>query len=205
MIAWSIEAAKDSNLFDHVIVSTDSEEIADIAKAYGAEIPFLRPSELSDDLTVTRPVINHAINAVKELYGEPKYACCIYATAPFIKSKDLVTALNEMILANAQFAFSVTSYAYPIQRALRKHENGRIEMFESKYRLTRSQDLEPAYHDAGQFYWGNAKAFLDNLPTFSEHSLPIVLPRYRVQDIDDIEDWIQAELKFKAMISQDSI
>lgn len=198
MIAWSIEAAKKSGLFEHIIVSTDDVEIADIAKQWGAEVPFVRPEELSDDHTATRPVINHAIEQAKKIYGPPEYVCCIYATAPFIRAEDIAAGLEKLIAVKSDFAFSVTSFPYPIQRALKITAQGYVDMFYPEYRAARSQELEEAYHDAGQFYWGRAEAFTQNLPTFSEHAVPIILPRYRVQDIDTQEDWRMAEIMFRA-------
>lgn len=198
MIAWSIEAAKKSGMFDHIIVSTDDIEIAEVAKQWGAEVPFIRPTELSDDYVATRPVINHAISMAAALYGQPDYVCCIYATAPFIRAEDIRCGLKKLIEEGCDFAFTVTSFPYPIQRALKITAKGRIDMFSPEYRATRSQDLEEAYHDAGQFYWGKTEAFTNDLPTFSEHAAPIILPRYLVQDIDTLEDWYRAELMFKA-------
>jgi pseudaminic acid cytidylyltransferase len=199
MIAWSIDAAKKCSLFDHVIVSTDDIEIAEVAKSLGAEVPFLRPKELSDDHTATRPVVNHAIKFAEGLYGRPDYVCCIYATAPFLCSEDIKSGLNKLLESGSDFAFTVTSFPYPIQRAIRICSDGRLAMFSPEHRFSQSQELEEAYHDAGQFYWGKAEAFLDNLPTFSDHAVPVFLPRYRVQDIDTMEDWERAELMFKVV------
>lgn len=193
MIAWSIEAAKKSGLFDHILVSTDDEEIAQVAIKYGAEAPFLRPKNLADDHTVTRPVVNHAIEVAENLYGNVSYVCCIYATAPFVQALDLKDGFNKLIAEKSDFAFTVTSFPFPIQRAIKVTENGRIAMFNPEYLNTRSQDLDESYHDAGQFYWGRTQAFKNNIVTFSEASVPIILPRYRVQDIDTPEDWEMAE------------
>ena len=193
MIAWSIEAAKKSGLFDHILVSTDDEEIAQVAIKYGAEAPFLRPKNLADDHTVTRPVVNHAIEVTENLYGNVSYVCCIYATAPFVQALDLKDGFNKLIAEKSDFAFTVTSFPFPIQRAIKVTENGRIAMFNPEYLNTRSQDLDESYHDAGQFYWGRTQAFKNNIVTFSEASVPIILPRYRVQDIDTPEDWEMAE------------
>jgi pseudaminic acid cytidylyltransferase len=202
MIAWSIEAALTSDCFERVVVSTDDAEIAEIARAWGAETPFLRPPELSDDYTPTRPVINHAIREIEALYGRPQYVCCIYATAPFVRVSDLRNGYSSLTKNKADFAFAVTSFAYPIQRALKRTENGGVAMFYPEHRLTRSQDLETAYHDAGQFYWGKTEAFLADLPTFSSSSIPIILPRRRVHDIDTEEDWLLAELMFNTLNSR---
>ncbi|WP_404418455.1 pseudaminic acid cytidylyltransferase [Marinospirillum sp.] len=200
MIARSIEAALESGCFDRVVVSTDDTEIAEVARQYGAEIPFMRPAELSDDFTGTQPVIAHAINTLQAESEQPiTLACCIYATAPFIQAEDLRAGLNLLQEQQADFAFSVTSYAFPIQRALRITPDERVAMFNPEHFQTRSQDLEEAWHDAGQFYWGTKEAWLSGQPIFGSHATPIVLPRHRVQDIDTPEDWDRAEFLFKAM------
>lgn len=199
MIAWSIEAARASDLFDHIIVSTDDDEIAAVAEAYGADIPFHRPADLAGDYAPTRPVVNHAIHAVKQRFGHPDYVCTIYPTAPFIEIDDLKRGLEQLTASGADFAFTVTRYAYPIQRALKCTSTGGITMFQSEYRYTRSQDLEPAYHDAGQFYWGRTEAFLKDRDTYSCASVPIILPNWRVVDIDNEEDRQRAELLFRAL------
>lgn len=194
IIAWSIEAARQSGCFDCVIVSTDDAEIADVARAYGAEVPFMRPVELADDHISTTPVIAHAIWWLRQHGKTPTEVCCIYATAPFIQGADLLCGLNVLRQTGADYAFSVTSYAFPIQRAIRITAANRIEMFHPEYFQSRSQDMEEAWHDAGQFYWGNAEAWLTGKPIFSVHAAPVILPRYRVQDIDTPEDWRRAEL-----------
>jgi N-acylneuraminate cytidylyltransferase len=196
MIAWSIEAALVSDCFDRVIVSTDDAEIADVALARGAEVPFMRPSELSDDHTGTIPVVAHAVDWMAQQVSPVEFACCLYATAPFVQAQDLRQGLDVLQRSGAQYAFTVTNFAAPIQRSFRITGQQRIEMFNPAQFNTRSQDLEEAYHDAGQFYWGRAQAWLAATPLFSEASAPIVLPRYRVQDIDNQEDWIRAELMF---------
>jgi N-acylneuraminate cytidylyltransferase len=202
MIAWSIEAAKESGCFDRVIVSTDDSEIAKVAKFCGAEVPFMRPAALSDDYAGTLPVIRHAVDWLNQ-NGEPvDYACCIYATAPFISAEDLQRGWKLIQQEAASYAFSVTSYAFPIQRAIRITANGRVVMFSPEYFNTRSQDLEEAWHDAGQFYWGAADAWLEERAIFSEGAVPVKLPRHRVQDVDTAEDWTRAEWMFKAMHRQ---
>jgi N-acylneuraminate cytidylyltransferase len=198
MIAWSIEAALNSACFDRVIVSTDDEEIAAISVQYGADAPFIRPKNLSDDFTGTIPVINHAITWLRESGFDVDNVCCIYATAPFILPEDLQRGLKALKETNASYAFAVTSYAFPIQRALRRTDGGRVEMLYPENFSVRSQDLEEAWHDAGQFYWGKASAWLSEEPLFSEVSVPILLPRHRVQDIDTPEDWVRAEWLFDA-------
>lgn len=203
MIAWSIEAAMRSGCFDRIIVSTDDAEIADFAVALGAEAPFMRPAALSDDHTPTIPVIAHAI-AWQQEHGEtPSEACCIYATAPFITADDLQRGLDILQNNQCDYAFSVTSYAFPIQRAIRINDRERVEMFQPTHFNTRSQDLEEAFHDAGQFYWGKAQAWLENKPIFSSDSAPVMLPRHRVQDIDTPEDWQRAQWMFEIHRQQD--
>ncbi len=202
MIAWSIEAALKSDCFDRVIVSTDSKEIAEISSQHGADVPFFRPPSLSDDRTGTLPVMAHA---VKSLIGaaqeKESLVCCIYATAPFVSPGDIVQGHNSLIGAEADYAFSVTTYPYPIQRSLRMTSTGRVEMFWPEHFHARSQDLEEAWHDAGQFYWGRAEAWARQLSLFSRRSIPIALPRYRVQDIDSEEDWTRAEYMFRALLA----
>lgn len=199
MIAWAIEAARESACFDRIIVSTDDSEIADIARDHGVEVPFLRPVELSGDHTGTIPVIAHAIRWQQRHGGSPSAVCCIYATAPFIRAEDLQRGLKLLEQAGCDYVFSVTSYAFPIQRAIRTTAENRIEMFSPEHFHTRSQDLEEAYHDAGQFYWGRAEAWLQGRVIFGPASCPVLLPRHRVQDIDTPEDWVRAEWMFKAM------
>jgi N-acylneuraminate cytidylyltransferase len=194
MIAWSIEAALGSGCFDRVIVSTDDEEIATVARQCGAQVPFMRPPELSDDHTGTIPVIAHAIRAEREQGYDPTAVCCIYATAPFVLAQDILHGYDLLAQSGCDYAFSVTSYAFPIQRAVRITTASRVEMFWPDQFNTRSQDLESAYHDAAQFYWGRPQAWLTGKPIFSSNSAPVVLPRHRVQDIDTPEDWSRAEL-----------
>lgn len=199
MIAWSIEAALRSGRFDQVVVSTDDVEIAEVASAYGATVPFIRPDNLSNDHAGTIPVIQHATDWFVQRGQTPDAVCCIYATAPFVQSDDIQRGLDSLLLHECDYAFAVTSYAFPIQRAVRVLENGRVQMFEHNHETTRSQDLIETYHDAGQFYWGTVTAWLEARPIFSNGSVPIILPRHRVQDIDTPEDWLRAEWLFKAM------
>jgi len=199
MIARSIEAAKASGCFDRIIVSTDDDAIAEIARRFGAEVPFMRPPELSDDYTGTIPVIKHATEFLISENPTLSDICCIYATAPFIQPDDLKTGAKLLVQSGGDYAFSVTSYAFPIQRAVRITPENRVEMFAPEAFNTRSQDLEDAYHDAGQFYWGTVEAWLCEKPVFSADATPVILPRHRVQDIDTPEDWVAAELMFKTM------
>lgn len=199
MIAWPIGAALESGIFDRVIVSTDDPEIASIAESAGAEAPFVRPPEFSDDHAGTSAVVAHAIDWLQQRGDAPDTVCCIYATAPFMAAADLRRGLDLLREEGAAFVFPVTTYAFPIQRAIRLTPNGRLEMFYPEQYATRSQDLEDAYHDAGQFYWGRADAWCSGAPVFGSYSVPLVIPRFRVQDIDIPEDWDRAELMFSAV------
>lgn len=202
MITWSIKAALQSQCFDRIIVSTDDAEIAQVARAHGAEVPFVRPPELSDDHVGTIPVIAHAIDWQNKNGKQAQDVCCIYATAPFVQGQDLQRGLQTLQSTGAAYAFSVTSYAFPIQRAVRITPEQRVEMFQPEHFGTRSQDLPEAWHDAGQFYWGKAQAWLKGKPLFSHDAAPVQLPRHRVQDIDTPEDWERTEWLFKAMQAQ---
>ena len=198
IIGYSIEAAKECGLFDRIIVSTDDEEIASVARSFGAEIPFLRPKTLADDFTGTNAVVKHAINWLADQGSSVDYACCIYATAPFLQPKYLIEGYQKLVAANSSFAFSVTGFRFPILRARRLSGIGAVEAMFPEHIFTRSQDLEEAYHDAGQFYWGKSEAFLHDEVLFSPASVAVVLPRHLVQDIDTPQDWVEAELMYHA-------
>ena len=201
MIAWSIQAAIDSGCFDEVWVSTDDEEIAEVAQVYGAKVPFLRPVHLSDDFATTADVMSHAVEEFGKINQVlPDYICCLYATAPFVTKADLVQGLEKIKNnSNLNYVFSATTYPFPIQRAIKLNEHDTVEMFSPQYFNVRSQDLEEAWHDAGQFYWGTAEAWLNKAMIFSTQSRVVELPRFRVQDIDTQEDWDRAEWLFKAI------
>lgn len=200
MLAWSVAAALDSGLFDRVLVTTDDAEIAAVAEAAGAVAPFLRPAELSGDFVPARPVICHALLEAERLYGQAvTHACCILATAPFVRPADLRAAYETLVSGPWSFVLTVTPFPAPVQRAFRRTARGGLEMLYPEHRLTRSQDLEETFHDAGQFYWGTREAFLSDLPMFGPDSAPLVLPRDRVIDIDTEEDWLQAERMFLAL------
>lgn len=198
LIAYSIDAAKESGLFDRIIVSTDSDDIARVALDCGAEVPFRRPAELSGDCTATDPVIQNALGWLQAQQAPADFFCCIYATAPFISADDLRRGFNLLQEHRATSAFAVTSYPYTIFRSLKITAAGRVEMFWPENLLKRSQDLPEAYHDAGQFYWGDTAKYLQEGRIFSADAVPVVIPRHRVQDIDTQEDWDRAELMFKA-------
>lgn len=193
MIAWSIEAAKKTGIFDRIVVSTDDEEIASIARKWGAEVPFMRPAELSEDFTATIPVISHAIQWLMEKGEDLEAICCIYATAPFVEAEDITKGYTELTSGGWAYTFSVTDFSAPIFRSFKLSETGGVEMFYPEYFNTRSQDLPDAYHDAGQFYWGLKESWLQEKIFFSNESKPILIPRWRVQDIDTPSDWQRAE------------
>ena len=171
IISYSIEAALNSNCFDRVIVSSDDRDIINISKQYGAEAPFIRPAVLSDDYVGIIPVVKHAIEKIENKKNSVENVCCLFATAPFIRSEVIFNAFTKFAQSNAKYCFSITSFPFPIQRAL-KISKKRVKMFNPDFYYSRSQDLEKSYHDAGQFYWGKAKAFKDEIPLFSEASIP---------------------------------
>lgn len=197
IIYYSIKAAIDSNLFDRVIVSTDSDKITDIAVQSGAEAPFVRPSDISDDFTPLTDVVHHALTQLQSEEKSYKYICCILATAPFVRIEDLKRGLDIIKEKNAASAFTVTTYPFPVFRALKITEEERLEMLWPEHKLSRSNDLPEAYHDAGQFYWLDAGKFLKSREIYSTDAVPIIVPRFMVQDIDTEEDWDTAEKIYK--------
>lgn len=199
MIAYSIEAALKANCFDEIIVSTDDQEIADIALKYGAKVPFVRPADIANDHATTMDVIQHAISWYESQGLSLELLCCIYATAPFISADDLSQGLQLMSTDDIDYAFSATSFAFPIQRAIGLNEHDRVHMFQPEHANTRSQDLPEAFHDAGQFYWGKVAAFKAGKPLFSPSAKAILIPRKRVQDVDTLEDWEFAEALYAVM------
>lgn len=198
IIAYSIEEALRSALFDDVIVSTDDEAIARVARSYGASVPFLRPAELSTDTSGTGEVIDHALEFLRSQGKSVEFVCTIYATAPFLDKKYLKEGLERLKNSDARHAFSCTTMPYPIWRTFRITDEGRCEMFWRENFEKRSQDLVEAYHDAGQFYWSNLNVPKSDI-MFSSCSIPIVLPRHLVQDIDTPEDWIRAEMMYEVI------
>ncbi|WP_372932134.1 pseudaminic acid cytidylyltransferase [Shewanella putrefaciens] len=197
MIAWSILAAQQAGCFQRIIVSTDNAEIAAVAQEYGAEVPFVRPAEIANDYATTGEVMSHAITWLNQQGQMPERVCCLYATAPFVEPEDLRQGLALLTAdSQCQFAFSATRFGFPIQRAIKLNASGQVSMFHPEYLLTRSQDLEEAYHDAGQFYWGKASAWLTKEPIFAGNSKVVLLPSLRVQDIDTPDDWLRAERLF---------
>ena len=194
LIAYSIETAKKSTLFDKIVVSTDDDEIAEVARACGSEV-LKRPKELADDFTGTADVTKHALS----VYTGYTFACTIYATAPMLHEEYLKEGLTQLKQnEDAVMAFGVTTYAYPIWRSFKITEDNRCEMFWKENYHKRSQDLEEAFHDAGQFYWEKVGVQKSDI-AFGKDSIPVKIPRYLVQDIDTPEDWKRAEMMYHSL------
>lgn len=204
IMAWSIEAARQSRLFDRILVSTDDSEIAATARRLGAEAPFVRPAALSDDHTGTIEVMAHAVRWALDQGWKLGAACCIYPAAPFIQTDDLARGLSAIETESWFYALPVTDFAAPIFRAFRAHPEGGVEMLFPEHFGTRSQDLPRALHDAGQFYCGRTEAWLRGDQFFERHSFPIMLPRWRVHDIDTMDDWARAELIHRVLYPEEA-
>lgn len=198
MIAYAIRAARECQLFDRVVVSTDDAEIAEIAKSFGAEVPFTRPAELANDHTPTVPVIAHAIQELEGQGSAPNFVCCIYPGVPLIRPDDLAAAYQLLLSTKAGYCYPITEYPSAIQRALRLVPDGSLRPLQPENEWTRTQDLETFYFDAGQFYWGQVSAWLSGLGLQS-HGSGLVIPQWRVVDIDTPEDWHRAELLFNSL------
>ena len=196
LLQRTVTQLSEARLFDRIVVSTDDDEIAAVASAAGAEVPFRRPAELSEDSTPTLPVIEHAI---RELDGTAAAVCCVYPAAVLALPADLARGLAVLKETGADYVFPATAFPYPIQRALRNGPGGRCVMFWPEHLETRSQDLEPAFHDAGQFYWGRREAWLQRRPLFGAASRMLIVASHRVQDIDTLDDWRRAELIFELL------
>ena len=196
IIGWSIEAARQSGLFDEVLVSTDDDEVARVALDFGAEVPFRRPAALADDHTGTFAVVRHAVEFMESAGRDAEQWCCLHATAPFVRERHLRAAHQLLVDTGADFTFSATTFAFPVQRSLLIDSDGAVTPHFPEHLMTRSQDLEPAVHDAGQFYWGTARSFVRYDSPFSARSLAYLLPRTEVQDIDTPDDWQVAERLF---------
>ena len=199
MIVHSIECALRSGLFERLIVSTDDDEIADVSRRHGADVPFMRPPRLSDDHTGTTEVMAHAVDWALHQAGDLSAVCCIYATAPFLHDDDLKRGLQLLEGGNWQYVFAATTFAFPIHRSFHMRGDGGLEMLFPQHFNTRSQDLPAALHDAGQFYWGRPQAWLRNTRIFDVTSTVVRIPSWRVQDIDTEEDWVRAELISKVL------
>ncbi len=199
IIAYSIEAAIETGIFDEVMVSTDDNEIADIAKKYGASVPFLRSKYTSNDYATTDDVICEVIQRYKEKNIIYDNICCIYSTAPFVTSSKIKEAFS--LLDKYDSVFTAVAYSYPIQRSLRMTD-GKISMTFPKYLKSRSQDLETIYHDAGQFYISKTDAYLKYKDFWGANTTAIILPETEVQDLDTLTDWKLAEMKFKLVFNE---
>jgi N-acylneuraminate cytidylyltransferase len=194
IIAHVIANALESALFDRVIVSTDDEEIAAVARRHGAAVPFMRPPELADEHTGTTAVLAHAVSSLLGAGADDLAAvCCIYPTAALLHTDDLRAGLQLLQSGEWQYVFSATTFSAPVQRSFHRNEDGSLRMLFPEEFATRSQDLPDVLHDAGQFYWGRPDAWSNELKIFAGHSTVVQLPRWRVQDIDTEEDWTRAE------------
>lgn len=197
LINWTIELAKKADCFDKIFVSTDDEEIASLSISCGCEVPFLRPSYLSDDYANTLDVMKYMVKNLCNTYQSLEYVCCIYATGVLIMEDDLINSYGMIKQTEPnQILFGATTFDYPIQRAVRLDKNNNSSFIDKKYLFSRSQDLEETFHDAGQFYWGSADAWL-NTENILETGKAFRIPRWRVQDIDIEEDWFRAEFLHK--------
>lgn len=198
IIAYSIEIALKSELFDEVMVSTDDAEIADVALKYGANVPFMRSKENADDFASTSDVLIEVVSIYKTIQLTFENLCCIYPTSPLISSKKLNEAYSKFLNENLSSLFPVVKYSYPPQRGL-KFCNNRIKMLNDEYMNTRSQDLEAIYHDAGQFYFLKTDVLIKEKKLFCENSGAVILSELEVQDIDNETDWNLAEIKYKLL------
>ncbi|WP_394128827.1 pseudaminic acid cytidylyltransferase [Shewanella maritima] len=200
LIAYSIDAAVNSGCFDKVIVSTDDSEIAEVARSYGAETPFIRPDNIADDYATTAVVIAHAIDWCQQQNYSIDFVCCVYATAPFIQIEHIRDSLALIKQhGSASYCFPVCEFSFPIQRAISIDEHSRVSMFQPEHFNTRSQDLTQGFHDVGQFYWGKPHAFVQQIPMFSEAAIAYPISRKWVIDLDTQEDWEYALLLQKAL------
>lgn len=197
IIVWVIEMVKKSELFDKIIVSTDDKQIALLAESNGAEVPFNRPKELADDFTNTNDVMSHAVSWMKDNKWELESVCCFYGTSIFFSTSDLVKGQDALINQKLSYAFSVTEFDYSIFRSFTNLKDGGVKMFFPKHYETRSQDLPIAMHDAAQFYWGNPDSWIKKEKIFDDKSFGVKIPRWKVQDIDNEDDWLRAEAIFQ--------
>ncbi len=202
IISYSITAAIDSKIFDDIIVSTDSTQVADISKQYGASIPFMRSEKNSDDYATTSDVILEVVEKMKAIGKDYDMICCIYPTAPFVTEKILHKAKKILERTNANSVFPITSFSYPPQRGVIIDKKGYLQFINKEYEFTRSQDLQKQYHDAGQFYFLKVKDFVDEKRLVLSKTTPLIVDELTVQDIDNESDWEIAELKYQLMLKQ---
>lgn len=198
MLAHSIAACRASGAFERIVVSTEDAEIAEVARAHGAEVPFLRPAALADDHAGTDAVMAHVLRLLAEQGELPAQACCVYATAPFLRPKDLLAG-RDLLAQGWDYAFSASRYPHPVFRAFTRSATEELAMLMPAHYDTRSQDLPEAWHDAAQFYWGKRDAWLEQRMLFGPRSAVVELPRWRVQDIDTPEDWEMAEILYRVL------
>lgn len=196
IIAYSIESALKSGLFEEVMVSTDDEEIAALARHFGANVPFMRSEATSDDYATTAVVLEEVLTNYKAEGKKFDYGCCIYPTAPLLKISTLTEGFKLLTENHFDTVFPVQKYSYPIWRSL-KLKNGKAKLNWPEHLNSRSQDLPPAFHDAGQFYWFRTDKFMSQKALFTENSGAVTLEELEVQDIDNLTDWKLAELKYK--------
>lgn len=199
IIAYAIQAAFESGLFNEVMVSTDDAEIADIAQQYGASIPFLRQPKTSDDFATTADVLQEVLNQYAGQGHLFEYACCLYPTAPFVTSNLLKQAFTKLTEHPFDTVYPVQPFNFPIQRAVRLRDS-KVTWFHPEHALTRSQDLEPAYHDAGQFYFFNVQSFQQTHRLITDNAGGIVISELDAHDIDNETDWQIAEMKLQLRI-----
>ena len=197
MIGWAIETAKRSRIFDRIIVSTDDDFAAAVAIECGAEVPFKRPADLSDDYASTIDVVAHAVEWLSRNSALPEHVCCVYATAAFVTEEDLVQGLKILTEGDWAYVFSAADFPSSIFRAFRLLADGGVDTIFPEYRDKRSQEVPRALHDAAQFYWGRGESWMKRVPIFAEHSTVVTIPHWRIQDIDTHEDWVRAELLFQ--------
>jgi pseudaminic acid cytidylyltransferase len=200
IISYPIETALKSELFDQVIVSTDSEEIAEVSIQAGAQVPFLRPSELGENEVNLADVVHHTLSELVNRGVQFDYSCCILATAPFLKVETLRKGYEEILENDADSVVSVTRFSFPVLRALKLDDNSRLRFMWPEHELTHSNHLPEAYHDAAQFYWLNTKKFLSSKSLVGREVLPVFLPNYLVKDIDTDEDWTTAEIMYDSCL-----
>ena len=199
LIAWAIDTCVTSGLFDEVIVSTDDPEIADLAARLGASVPFIRPAELSVDHTALAPVIAHAIREIGLGGVQPHAVCCVYPGSPTLRAEDLRGAWEALEgSTDAAYAVGVLEYPHPVQRALERDPQRLIQLLDPSLALTRTQDLPPRWHDAGQFVWGRTEAWLKGLPIFG-NAVGYELAPWRTIDLDTEPDWKRAEVVFRVI------
>lgn len=196
MIAWAISAALESRLFTKVVVSTDDVEIASIARLHGAETPFVRPADLANDTAGTVPVIAHALRELRKFGVCCNHAACIYPCTPFLRAQDLKDAFDMLVTSGQDFVYPVVEYSHPTFRAMRRASTGKMQFVFPECEMMRTQDLEATYHDAGQFYWGTASAWLAEKKMHTA-GIGMVVPSWRFVDIDSEDDWHRAEMLFK--------